>query len=239
MPQIAVNYLLFDLDGTLVNSTPAVEQIWHATVDDHNLAHPESKIDPLHFLSTAHGSRTSETFAKWFPYRSNSVESVNDFEETIVTNYGHLALEVGGTLKLLGELNSDLQKNWAVVTSGTRSLAHGWFAQLFPNFKNPEVFITANDVSQGKPNPEGYLSGFTKLNVLNGTKPETTSAVVFEDAPTGIRAGVSGGFPVIGIATTFSKEILIGAGATYVVQDMSKITLHKEGPLIIISLDTL
>lgn len=239
MVQIKTNYLLFDFDGTLVNSTPAVEKTWHNTVAEHNKQYPEAQIDPVQFLHTAHGARTVETFKKHFPYRDNDTDAVNAFEFGIVDNYGHLAVEINGSLELLAKLEQDAPTKWAIVTSGTRDLAHGWFRRLFSQFKKPLVFITANDVSKGKPDPEGYATAFTRLCELEQKSLNSSTAIIFEDAPTGVKAGVAGGFTVVGIASTFSKEALQAAGAKYIVRDMLKVSVQKDGEYISVELDVL
>lgn len=236
--QISADYLLFDLDGTLVNSTPAVEKTWHDTVDLHNKQHPDQIIDPVVFLSSAHGARTVETFKKHFPYRPSDSAEVAEFEFGIVDKYGHLAVEVKGTLGLFTELEKSHLTKWAIVTLGTRKLAHSWFPKLFSGFQKPSVFVTADDVVEGKPSPEGYLLAFKRLCETNGTAPENSTAVVFEDAPTGIKAGVAGGFTVTGITTTFDRETLVKAGATYTIEDMLKVLLEKDGDKVKIILQT-
>lgn len=239
MVKLTTNYLLFDLDGTLVNSTPAVEQTWHDVVEKHNKTYPANIIDPVEFLASAHGARTVESFLKHFPYRRNTPEEINDFEFGIVANYGHLAKAVDGVPVLLKILNDDFQNSWAIVTSGTKKLAHGWFEMLFKCYLKPPVFITANDVSNGKPDPEGYLAAFEQLNEKNATELQSTTAIVFEDAPTGIKAGVQGGFTVVGLATTFGKDVLTAAGASYVISDMSKLKLNRVNDSVQVELDIL
>lgn len=239
MVHISTDYLLYDLDGTLVNSTPAVEQTWTDVIVEHNKLYPENLLDVHEFLESAHGARTVESFARVFPYRPRSTEDIGEFEFGIVQNYGHLAQPVGGVPEMLDTLNATLLKKWAIVTSGTRKLAHSWFTTLFKSENKPEVFITANDVAKGKPDPEGYLAAFEKLCEENGTSPQTSSAIVFEDAPTGIKAGVNGNFVVVGITTTFGKEVLVAAGASYVVEDMSKVKLGLVDGKVDVQLDTL
>ncbi|SGZ51319.1 CIC11C00000000900 [Sungouiella intermedia] len=239
MVEISVDYLLFDLDGTLVNSTAAVEKNWHDTVNVHNSEYPDLVIDPVTFLQVSHGSRTVDTFKRHFPYRSSDEVAVGKFEFDIVQKYGHLAQEIEGTSTLISSIEEQFPTRWAIVTSGTQDLAHGWFKKLFGNLSFPRVFITANDVTEGKPNPEGYLAAFHQLCQIGNTSPQSSTAVVFEDAPTGIRAGINGGFKVIGIASTFDKDVLLAAGATYVIKDMHSVTLKKNSQGIKLCLDVL
>lgn len=234
--KLFTNYILFDLDGTLVDSTEAVEAIWKEVIDQHNVEYADKLIELSEFLSHSHGSRTIETFEKCFPYKDRSPEAIKEFELTIATKYGHLAKEVPGATKLLNRLNAEAPKSWAICTSGTYKLAHGWFPVVFKNVDEPLVFVTADDVSLGKPSPEGYLKAAETLSKL---KNQSGKSIVFEDAPTGIRAGVNAGFEVVGLATTFSKSILEEAGASYVVEDLTKVHLDFTDDGIKIELETI
>lgn len=237
MVELKADYLLFDLDGTLVNSTAAVEKNWHDTVDVHNSEYPDLKIDPVVFLQSSHGARTVDSFKKHFPYKRHDADAVAAFEFGIVDKYGNLAVEIDGSSALLTSVQDQFPTKWAIVTSGTRDLAHGWFNMLFGTLNFPNVFITADDVTEGKPNPEGYIAGFSNLCKLGNTSPESSTALVFEDAPTGIKAGVAGGFTVVGIASTFDKETLLSAGASYVIKDMTSVSFQKDGVGIHVLLD--
>lgn len=239
MVELKTDYLLFDLDGTLVNSTAAVERNWHDTVNIHNSEYPNLIIDPVVFLQTSHGARTVDSFKKHFPYKKNDADAVAAFEFRIVDTYGHLAVEINGSTTLLSSLQEHFPTKWAIVTSGTRDLAYGWFNKLFGNLKFPKVFITADDVTEGKPNPEGYVAAFSKLCQLGNTAPESSTALVFEDAPTGIKAGVAGGFTVVGIASTFDKNTLLAAGASYVIKDLTSVSFQNDGHGIKVLLDVL
>jgi mannitol-1-/sugar-/sorbitol-6-phosphatase len=93
----------------------------------------------------------------------------------------------------------------AVVTSGSRPLA---IARLQgAGFPRPHVLVTADDVSAGKPDPEGYLQAAHRL----GTAPAKT--LVVEDAPAGIAAGKAAGTAVLAVTTTHPPEALAAADA--------------------------
>lgn len=79
--------------------------------------------------------------------------------------------------------------------------------------------ISAENVSAGKPNPEVFLKGAALL----GSGPQTT--VVFEDAPLGIEAGKRAGMKVIGLTTTFSKEILARSNPDAIVGDFRQLSI--------------
>ncbi|KAK6456025.1 HAD-like domain-containing protein [Scheffersomyces xylosifermentans] len=235
--------LLFDLDGTLVNSIAAVEKSWESEVRAHNEKYPDNQYDVQEFVHSCHGSRTVDVFKKNFPYKPNDTEAVSKWEEGIVSHFGDLGQQVHGALEFLDSINkSKFKDHWAVVTSGTEALAHGWFKKLFFSTSEPTVFITANDVTHGKPNPEGYAAAYATLADKHGiTKNDgVTPAVVFEDSPVGIESGVNAGFIVVGVATTFGKDKLTKAGAKYVVKDLSKVELDSSSKEdIVLKLDVL
>jgi glycerol-1-phosphatase len=89
----------------------------------------------------------------------------------------------------------------------------------------PPVFITADNVKEGKPSPEGYLLGREQLNVSDPRH----RVVVFEDAAAGVRAGKAAGAIVIAVLETHSREALAAAGADYIIDDLSKIRVSSNG----------
>ncbi|EMG50283.1 DOG1 2-deoxyglucose-6-phosphate phosphatase 1 [Candida maltosa Xu316] len=234
---IKADILLFDLDGTLVNSTLAVEKTWEDQINIHNKAFPDKFIDLTTFLHGSHGVRTSETFARSFPELKNDKETIDAWELQIVKKYGYLGKQIEGAISTMDNITKQ-NIPWAIVTSGTTDLAHSWFTTIFKSVQKPKVFITAHDVSQGKPNPEGYCSAFESLKKIYKLG-DSAKGVVFEDAPNGVRAGVNGGFTVVGIASSFSKEVLVGVGATYVVEDFTKVKINKVGDKVELELEVL
>jgi len=107
---------------------------------------------------------------------------------------------------------------WAVVTSGTRPLVNGWLEVL--KLAHPRTLVVAEDVENGKPDPTGYLMGRQRLRL-----PVTAQMVVFEDAPSGVRAGKNAGFRVVGLATSHTVEQVKEAGADWIVKDLASIKL--------------
>lgn len=87
----------------------------------------------------------------------------------------------------------------------------------------PRAMVVAEDVKLGKPDPRCYLMGRSKLGLEN---PNSTSIVVLEDAPSGIRAGKAAGFKVIALTTTHSLEQLKEAGADWIVEDLRSVSVE-------------
>ncbi|CCH45216.1 Phosphatase yfbT [Wickerhamomyces ciferrii] len=203
----------FDLDGTLVYTRDVVEKLWTDLAIKHGL-------DPVKVIDGAHGARTTEVFAKFFPMLDSSTsDAANQFERDIPDTYGHLVEVIPGTIELLNSLNKD---KWCIVTSGSDYIAKRWFDGILQTVQKPNVFITAESVSVGKPNPEGYLKGEKLLRENLGLSGESKK-IVFEDAPLGVKAGVASGATVIGVNSGKDSKLLYDAGASYVVEDLTKI----------------
>ena len=175
---------LFDLDGTLVDSLPAVERAWSNWAQSRDL-------DPEEVLGFIHGKQEITSLRHFMP--GESEESIQqqfkllekaEAEDTV----GISALP--GAAELLHCLN-ELSVPWAIVTSGSVPVAHARHAA--GELARPEVFITAELVARGKPNPDPYLLGAEKL----GLKPE--ECVVVEDAPAGVLSGLAAGCKVIAV----------------------------------------
>lgn len=126
-------------------------------------------------------------------------------------------MEIPGARSLLRRLD---QQNvpWAVVTSGTRNLIDGWLDLL--QLARPRTMVVAEDVHTGKPDPSCYLLGRERLGVQRNA-----SAIVFEDAPSGVKAGKAAGFTVVGLATTHTVDQLQEAGADWIVADFLSISI--------------
>lgn len=110
------------------------------------------------------------------------------------------------------------------MTSGTRALVDGWLGVL--KLAHPPVLVVAEDVKQGKPDPQCYLLGRSQLGL--GLE-DSSSIVVLEDAPSGIKAGKAAGFRVIALASTHSLSQLRDAGADWIVADLRSVSVKGVG----------
>lgn len=173
-PRLSAAVLLFDMDGTLVDSTVVVERTWRRFARRHGL-------DGEEILATSHGRRTGETVARYAPAGVDpEAETARVVAEEVADVDGIVA--VPGAPQLLSDLSTD---RWAVVTSAGRELAERRMAAA--GLPLPAHLVSADDVTQGKPHPEGYLAAARALGA------STDSAVVFEDAAAGLLAAVAAG----------------------------------------------
>ncbi|GAV53058.1 hypothetical protein ZYGR_0AI03400 [Zygosaccharomyces rouxii] len=214
---LKVNACLFDVDGTVIISQPAIADFWREFGKD------KPYFDSQYVIDISHGWRTYDAFAKFAPDYADE-EYATKVEAEIPDKYGQSAIEVPGAKKLCNALNALPKEKWAVATSGSKIMARKWFDIL--GIKKPSLFITANDVKQGKPHPEPYLKGRDGLGFpINKEHPEKSKAVVFEDAPAGIAAGKAAGAKIIGIQTTFPLDFLIEKGCDIIVKDHNSIEI--------------
>jgi mannitol-1-/sugar-/sorbitol-6-phosphatase len=189
--ELVCRAILFDLDGVLVDSAERVEKTWREWAARH-------RLDVELVIAAAHGRRTVETVAIVAPGLSADDE-LRALETSEATNSDGV-YEIPGARDLLQLLPP---RRWAVVTSGIRAVAE--FRIRYTGLPTPAVMICAEDISRGKPDPEGYLAAAGRL----GFSP--ADCVVIEDAPPGIEAAKAAGMRAIGIATTYPSERLVGA----------------------------
>ncbi|KAK2775337.1 hypothetical protein FQN52_004021 [Onygenales sp. PD_12] len=209
-PQVlSFDGLLFDFDGTIVDSTPAIIKHWHRLG-------AEVGLDPETILKTSHGRRSIDVLKIIAPEKANW-EYVSHVEGLIPKDFGQDATEIPGARLLLSNLET-AGAPWAVVTSGTRALVNGWLGVL--NLAQPKHLVVAEDVEVGKPDPRCYLMGRARLGLGEGAQ-----MLVVEDAPSGIRAGKAAGFKVLALATTHKLEQLKEAGADWIVEDLRSVEL--------------
>lgn len=199
--------ILFDLDGTLVESVSFIERLWQ----DWGVQHG---VTPQRMSEVMHGRPAVEIINIVAPHLSIRDE-VYALETDEISRMEGMRTYTGAR-ELLGSLPP---RQWAIVTSGSLRVAS---ARLdYAKLPKPEVFITADDVKAGKPAPDAYLLAAKRL----GIKP--LDCVVVEDAPAGVRAGKAAGMRVIGIASSHSKEEL--SQADVVVQQLQDIHVRVTG----------
>jgi sugar-phosphatase len=195
--------LLFDMDGVLINSTPAVDRVWRRWAVDHG-------FDPYEVVSRAHGRPSLTTVREYLPNADHEAENREVERREIEDVQGVVPLP--GSLELLATISAG---RWTIVTSATRSLAEVRLRAA--GLPLPKRLITASNVTHGKPHPEPYLKA---AEVLGFLAPE---CIVVEDVPAGIQSGKAAGAEVIALTTTVPAADLRHAGAKWILRSCADI----------------
>lgn len=180
--------LLFDMDGTVLNSIAAAERIWARWAAGHGL-------DVEAFLPTIHGARSVDTVAKLHLPGVDPVAEAAAITQAEIDDVDGV-VEIDGAAAFLSALPRD---RWAIVTSAPLALAKRRLEAA--GIPAPAVLVTAEDVLNGKPSPEGYLLAAKKLGI------DAVDCLIFEDAPVGIHAAESTGAAVMVVTATHSHPV--------------------------------
>ena len=208
--------LLFDLDGVLIDSTPAVARVWTRWAVEHG-------FDPETVVHKAHGRPSRITIRELLP-NSDIDREDREVERWEMEDLDGVVL-LPGAGQLLNSLPPD---RWTIATSCTRALAEVRLRAA--GLPIPKTMITASDVKIGKPDPEPYLKAAAKLGFA------ASDCVVVEDAASGVRAGKAAGARVIAFLTTMIRRDLEDAGADWIVQNCADIAASNHGDSLQLSL---
>jgi sugar-phosphatase len=195
---ITARGFLFDMDGTLVNSAAIVERVWGGFAQRHGL-------DPAVIMPVAHGRRAIETVRIFAPDLADPEAEAQALEDAERLDTDGL-VPIAGATALIAAIPPD---RWALVTSADAPLARTRL--LACGLPIPRVFITAESVKNGKPDPQ--------------------DCIAFEDAEAGITAAAAAGAQVIAIASTQAPESLEGQGRLWV-PDLSALHVIYGGDLL-------
>jgi sugar-phosphatase len=189
--------ILFDMDGTLLDSNEASEMIWQRWAKNHQV--PIEKIREVH-----HGRRPEETVALVAPHLNpiQASKIVYDEQEHLREGINPIA----GATDFYRSLKPGM---FAIVTAATQPILNLRLSLV--GLTPPEVCVTATSVQKGKPDPEGYLLAAKRLGV------DPKDCIVFEDAPAGLIAAHRAGMRSIAVTTNYTEAALrkeLGNGIT-------------------------
>ncbi|KAJ2980038.1 hypothetical protein NQ176_g2887 [Zarea fungicola] len=213
-PPLRVSFagFLWDMDGTIIDSTPAIVKHWHSYAF----------------------SPSTKSFGRSLTARRNGKEIGVDGDIILKTSHGRRSIDILRDLapeKANWESWSENAAPWAIVTSGTEPLVHGWLSRL--NLAIPANLVTAESVLHGKPDPTCYRMGLEKLNLTD----VAGDVLVLEDSPAGIKAGKDAGCKVIGLVTSHTVEQVAAAKPDWVVKDLTSVTVvATEGSMVVVEI---
>lgn len=199
MTEIRCQALLFDLDGVLIDSTPAVARVWRRWAIEHG-------FDPEKVVKMAHGRPSRTTVADLLP-DSDIDEENREVERREIADLEGV-VPMAGARELLAQLPP---QRWTIATSGTRPLATVRLRAA--GLPAPPRMITGSEVKIGKPDPEPYLKAAELLGFA------AADCVVVEDTAAGVQSGRAAGARVIAFTTTMAAQELRAAGANWILRD--------------------
>jgi len=180
MTTLTCRAIVFDMDGTLVDSTAVVERIWGDFAAEHEL-------DVVELLAFAHGRQTHDTVTRFLPGLPEvEARTLTDGLQAVEAGTRDGTVEIPGAADFLGSLPGD---RVALVTSANHELARSRMAEAGVPW--PAVVLASEQVAVGKPAPDGYLLAAAMLGVDPG------EVVVFEDAAAGLEAARASGASVV------------------------------------------
>ncbi|QAY68750.1 nitroreductase/quinone reductase family protein [Xylanimonas protaetiae] len=205
--ELDVEAILFDMDGTLVDSEESINAVWTAFALRHGL-------DPEQVVAGVHGRTGSEIIADHVTDPEvAAVERRRMVEEQ--ADAADVVREVAGASRLLRALP---RAAWAIVTAAPRCIAIRRIAAA--GLPMPDVLVSAEDVPRGKPDPEGFLHAARAL----GATPER--CLVLEDSPAGIEAGARAGATVVQVGAPDGGAV---HGADLIVPDLTHLRVQARG----------
>jgi mannitol-1-/sugar-/sorbitol-6-phosphatase len=198
--------VLFDMDGTLVDSTRVVELAWSWWAARHHV--------PLQtVLSFSHGRPSIATMEHFFPARDHTEElkELEHYTESLLEGI----VAVPGAAQVVHALQNH---PWGIVTSAWRTLAVSRITAA--GLPLPKVIVPIDEIRNGKPEPEGFLHAAQRLGVA------AEECLVFEDTRPGIEAGLNARMQVVGLLTTVPAEQLQHCP---LIQDFRDVTIRTDG----------
>ncbi|MET0992206.1 MAG: HAD-IA family hydrolase [Lacisediminihabitans sp.] len=210
MVSLQVQAIVFDMDGTLVDSTGVVEQVWGEFAERHG-------VDLVELFAFSHGRQAIDTVRRFLPDLDDAARwAISDQLQADELLRLDGIVEIPGAAAFFHALPAS---RVALVTSAPRELALRRMEAAGMEF--PLVTITSEDVTSGKPNPEGYLAAAAQLGV------DPSDMVVFEDASAGIAAARASGATVVVVGP--------GVGGDYRVDDYRALTVTSDDAGLTIS----
>lgn len=194
---------LFDMDGTLVDSTEVVERVWHEFAVRYAL-------DADAILEVAHGVRSADTIARFLD--AGAVPEAVSWHDRRELEYREGTVPIAGAPEFVRAVVNRGERA-ALVTSASLALAE--VRMLEAGVPLPPVVVSADDISRGKPDPSGYLLAADLLGV------DIADCVVFEDSQAGVLAGLASG----------AEVIVVGAGGFHEASGLRRIVDFRDLPL--------
>ena len=189
--------IIFDLDGTMVDSMWMWRQIDIEFMASRNLEFTEQLQQDIEGMSFR---ETAEYFVRTYPITVSEEDLMKIWIDMAKDKYAHEVPLKPGIENFLQEAKK-LGMKMGIATSNARELLDV-VAGKYRFYDYMDAFLTANEVTRGKPAPDVYLAVAEKLGL------EPKDCLVFEDIPAGIQAGLSAGMRVCAVEDAYSARLM-------------------------------
>ena len=210
--------IIFDLDGTLVDSLPYHHESWRIFFKKNNI----EKNDFNEIYKNYKGGGTLELMTSVFGdiYTKDELEKMSDDKEVIFRDiYRSKIFPINGLRKFL----DNLKKNNILLSIGSNAIRKNVLMTIkelgITNYFSS--IICGDEVSKGKPDPEMYIKTLSNLNV------NKNECIIFEDSIEGVTAAKNANIKAIGITSSQSSETLKSVGAFKTIEDYTKISIDN------------
>lgn len=207
---VVLSAILFDLDGTLVNTDILHFAIWQELLQDQDIS-----IDRSFYNEYMVGHRNEAIVRDVLPHLPfDAGMELAQTKEALFRQRGRQMQRLAGLDRLLSWV-SQHHLTTAVVTNAPRQNAEMMLNALELSDRFDTVIIS-EELPQGKPHPLPYQTALERLSIA------AAEAIAFEDTPLGIRSAVGAGVTTVGMATTHQPQVLQNAGAEFAIEDFTR-----------------
>jgi len=210
--------IIFDVDGTLVDSLPYHHESWRIFFKNNNL----EENDFNEILKEYKGGGTLELMTSVFGdmYTKDELKTMTDDKEIIFRDiYKSKIYPIEGLKKFL----DNLKENNILLSIGSNAIRKNVLMTIeelsITNYFS--YIICGDEVSKGKPDPEMYIKTLSNLNI------HKDECVIFEDSIEGVTAAKNADIKVIGVTSSQSSEILKSVGAFKTIENYTTINVDN------------
>lgn len=191
-----IEAVIFDLDGTLLDSMQVWKDIDVEFLGSRNLAIPSGLSREIEGMSL---SETAIRFKELFSLPESAEEIKDIWHSMAFDKYQNEISLKDGAYEFLNMLK-DKELKLGIATSNSRELVEPCLSSL-DIIGIFDTIITGNDITKGKPAPDIYLKAADRMSVA----PE--KCLIFEDIPNGILAGIHAGMRTCAVYDDFSAPL--------------------------------
>lgn len=177
--------LIFDLDGTLINSMPYHALAWKQVAYEHGF---DIDVNDIYAM----GGSASRDIAAFYKNKGEPVGDIDEYVKRKIDIFQENIPKIEVFQKIFNELKEAKSLGIRIaIGTGTRTANATRILKEKDLFDYIDALVTADDVTRHKPNPDTFLVAAKRLEL------EPQDCLVFEDGQLGIKAALRGGFDCI------------------------------------------